>query len=411
MFFPTFDDMANKESDLKRLRRKVENTLSWGEATSWHSKMFDELSEKVFEKTQVMLSVATLKRFFGVVKHEGDPSITTLDALSQFIGESNWTAFKTSKKSTRSFPTPNRSVYVTIGFILAVVTISLLGSRRPELVINASEFEFSSKVLSKEYPNSVVFDFKIPNTLRTDSLVIQQYWDPTKTIKIKKGQTQATGIYYFPGYFRAKLLAEGKEAQSHDLFLKSEGWLGMIEFNPVPKYFDPLLEGKKIGFPESILEEVELSDDPLVTSYHFIDDLGNISGDNFDFQTTVSSAFGEKWASCQSVYIFFIGSTGAMIIPFSKIGCSSDNNLMLNDRYLSGKEHDLSAFSADLSSSVDLGMTVTDQTMLVTIDGNQVYEGSYDKSMGRLVGVRFKFVGVGQVESFELKNQLNDVIL
>ena len=136
-----------KQQDLKRLQKEIESKLEWGEADSWHSSMFDELSEKVFESTQVMLSVPTLKRFFGVVNHQGAPSITTLDALSSFAGKENWRAFRlfNMPAKTKTRRKPRKSVYVTIGFVLAVITISLVGNRRPEVVINSSEFTFSQQ--------------------------------------------------------------------------------------------------------------------------------------------------------------------------------------------------------------------------------------------------------------------------
>ena len=404
--------MAEKfsEQDIKRLQTEIENKLGWGSASSWHSSMFDELSEQVFEYTQIMLSVPTLKRFFGVVKHTGAPSITTLDALSVFVGKENWRAFKLSGGVPKSkVRKPRKSIYVTIGFILAIVTISLIGNKRPEVVINASEFMFTSRVLSKEYPNSVVFDLDIPETLRADSLKIQQYWDPTKTINISKDQKQATGIYYYPGYFHAKLLVDGQVANEHELFLKSNGWLGLVEYRPVPKYFKPDEKADGgIDFPESIVEEVQLLENPVESSFHFIDDLGDISGDNFRFATTIKNSFDDKWAVCQTLRIYFLGTTGAMIIPFSKIGCASDNNLMLNDVYLRGKENDLSALSADFSEPVNLSIQVENKRLTVSIDQEEVYSQSYQESMGKLVGLRFKFKGLGEVLRYEIKDQ-NDV--
>ena len=398
--------------EIELLKKEVEAQLSWGEAAQWHSKMFDELSEKVFASTNVMLSVATLKRFFGVVNHDGSPSITTLDALSRFVGKDNWRAFKTSFPAKKSRPRPPRkSIYVTIGFVLALVTISLIGNKRPEVVINASEFSFKSKVLSTEYPNSVVFDFQIPNTLRADSLHIQQYWDPTKTISIHKDQTQATGIYYFPGYFRAKLMVDGQAAKSHDLFLKSAGWLGMIEYEETPKYFRPEIAGGGIVFPEEIQNEIIAKERPVVSSFHFIDDLGSISGDDFIFSTTIKTAFDDRWAVCQAMNIYFIGSTGAMIVPFSKIGCSSDNDLMLNDVYLSGKEHDLSSLSANFEDPVELTIRVVEKNVSITIDDIKVYEKEYKQSMGKLVGMRFKFKGLGEVITHDLTNASNEKVL
>ncbi|MEM7296633.1 MAG: hypothetical protein AAF391_00025 [Bacteroidota bacterium] len=393
------------EKDIVRLKDQLEKTLGWGSVAGWHSKMFDELSEQVFQSTKVMLSIATLKRFFGVVKHEGAPSITTLDALSQFVGKENWRDFKLAANSTSiNFRTPRKSVYVTIGFVLAIVTISLIGNRGPEMVINAAEFSFTSKVLSKEYPNSVVFDFQIPASIRADSLFIQQYWDPTKTISISKDQTQATGIYYFPGYFKAKLMVDGQTAQSHDLFLKSEGWLGMIEYESTPKYFQPIVNNTTLSFPPEIVNEVMVREEPVVSSFHYIDDLGDVSGDNFSLKTSIQSTFDDRWAVCQSLRIYFIGSTGAMIIPFSKIGCISDNNLMLNDVYLRGKEHDLSALSADFSQPVELDIQVKDQQVTISIDGKEVYIQRYESSMGTLVGTRFKFNGLADVGSFSLRD-------
>ena len=391
--------------DIGRLRRAIQDTLGWGEARSWHSKMFDELSTKIFEETNVMISVPTLKRFFKVVNHQGSPSVTTLDALSKFVGKENWRSFKTTKTTSRIlFKTPGKSVYITVGFVLALVTIGLIGNKRPELVINASEFSFSSKVLSTEYPNSVVFDFEIPNDLHTDSIYIQQYWDPTKTIAIKPQQTQATGIYYFPGYFKAMLMVDGQQAQAHDLFLPSDGWLGMIEYSSTPKYFEPILEGSAITFPNHIINEVSAREEPVVSSFHFIKDLGEVSGDDFSLTTTIRSTFDDRWAVCQAMSIYFIGTSGAMIIPFSKIGCSSDHNLMLNDVFIRGKESDLSSLSADFSNPVNLTIKVVNKTVSVYQDQKLLYSNQYQSSMGALVGLRFKFKGLGEVISYQVQD-------
>lgn len=48
-----------------------------------------------------MLSVSTLKRFFGVIAAETNPSENTLDILSQFIGYTNYTDFISKKDNRR----------------------------------------------------------------------------------------------------------------------------------------------------------------------------------------------------------------------------------------------------------------------------------------------------------------------
>lgn len=402
-------------SNSQKLKAAIEKELEWGTSSQWHSKMFDELAEAIFESTGTMLSAATLKRFFGSVNHTGKPSITTLDVLSQFVGSKNWRDFQSKQKPQKTFHAisinwASRSVYMAIGFVIAIVTITIIASSPAQVVINSDEFSFSSQVLSDEYPNSVVFNFDIPEEPELDSIHIQQYWDTNKTIQIQQHQNQATGIYYFPGFFRAKLMVEGQEAKSHDLFLKSNGWLGLIEYEPIPKYFSPVNSSNNLEFPSSIQEEVSHLEKPVISSFHYINDLGNVSGDDFTLSTNIENVFDERWAVCQAMQLYFIGTDGAMIIPFSKIGCSSDNNLMLNDVYLRGKEHDLSQLSADFGEPTELRVEVLNKTVEVSIDGQLVYEGQYNESMGHLVGFRYKFQGLGKVNHFALFDQNHELI-
>lgn len=389
---------------VEQLRKELESNLQWGPAATWHSSMFSELSDLILEKCGVMLSPATLKRFMGVVRYTGSQSIQTLDTLCQFLDYENWRSFKLSnKKQIRRPRMSSKATYVTLGFVIALVTIALLGTQftqDPREVPVA----FSSRLTDAGYPTSVVFDLNVEG-FRSDSIWIQQYWDPTKTIRVSQKQKQATGIYYFPGYFRAKLLVDGTSVMEHDLFLKSNGWLGTIEYEPVPKYFIPRSsERKQLFFPNSLRTRIETSDDPLISTFHFIDDLGKISGDNFTFQTTIQAEYDDKWAVCQSTQLYFIGTTGAMIIPLARKGCSSDNNVMLNDNYLSGKEVDLSSLSADLSQPVELMIHVDQKVVRVSIENETVFTDKYTQSMGRLVGVRYKFLGYGTVFAHHLQS-------
>ena len=403
-------DALKNQDDLKRLRKELEKSLNWGVAEDWHSSMFKELAEKIFERSQVMLSPATLKRFFGVVNHSGSPSITTLDALSQFVGFENWREFKVSKVDrfpavSIQLPISSKSLYAMAGFFAALLAILLLANLRYTSPPTPRDLPFSSRVLTNTYPNSVIFDFDVGD-LKTDDILIQQYWDESKTISIHREQQQATGIYYFPGYFRAKLVVEGEILKEHDLFLRSNGWLGTIEYEPVPKYFSPPTDrAYALSYPEELEQEIASSQEPLVMAYHYISDLGNVSGDDFQLHATIRNTFEEKWAVCQSSRLYLIGTGGAMIIPFSKIGCSSDNNVMLNDVYQSGKEHDLSAFGTDLQEFTEVELLVENKDVSVLINGKEVYTSRYEESMGQLVGLRFKFLGMGEVKEFSLRDQ------
>ncbi|MEM8893861.1 MAG: hypothetical protein AAGC88_04730, partial [Bacteroidota bacterium] len=261
-------------------------------------------------------------------------------------------------------------------------------------------------------PNSVVFDFDLKG-IQSDDIHIQQHWDPNKTITLRPGQKQATGIYYYPGYFRARLFIDRDTVRQHDLFLKSNGWLGTVNYSPVPKYFEPIQNnGLGLSLPESIIDEIESNESELLSAYHFIDELGNIDADNFKLEAVLRTNYIDKWAICQRAWIVIVTSKGVIFLPLSITGCSSDNSLRISEKYIDGKTTDLSALSIDLSSYSTVTVESVDKNVLVSFEGEVVYENNYQNSLGRVVGIRFEFIGHGEIKSLNLTDQnMNKVAL
>ena len=226
---------------LKECTRQIEDRLSWGSSEHWHSSVFEELSRIILNKTNVMLSPTTLKRVWGKINHSGFPSIKTLNTLAEFIDYLNWRDFKINSgvknSKIKSISIKNKKIKKIALFGIIVITfIYCYLSIENKKEFDLYNLDFSSRKITKGIPNSVVFDFDLSG-VESDSIHIQQYWDETKTIKLTSNQTQAVGQYYFPGYFRAKLLVDGDIKKEHDLFIKSNGWIGTIDYEPIPKYF------------------------------------------------------------------------------------------------------------------------------------------------------------------------------
>lgn len=399
---------------LKTCLLLIEQKLGWGKSSTWHNDMFAELSELIQQKTGVLLSSTTLKRVWGRVHYESSPSISTLNTLAQFIDYKNWRDFKlnTSTSKPNFFQkkvVPYLGIIVPSAALLTLIFISFFSMTLNNTAVEKdySTITFKSRPIVEGLPNSVVFDFNLDN-VKSDSIYIQQFWDRTKTIKLEAGQKQATGIYYFPGYFRSKLLIDGEIIKEHDLFIKSNGWSGTLDYEPVPKYYTEkeLFSKQKLSFPPITLEEVGKSETPLVSSFHLIDDLG-VSGDHISIQTSVKNTFNDKWAVCQTLRFVILGTEGAMIIPFTQLGCISDIGLLLNDVYLNGKKHDLSSFGIDLSDLTPIKIDINDKNVRIFVKDKLIYSGKYNESIGRLVGIRYRFLGAGEVESIEIKDLNN----
>ena len=83
-------------------------------------------------------------------------------------------------------------------------------------------------------------------------------------------------------------------------------------------------------------------------------------------------------------------------------GCVSNINVTLGDRYLSGKKNDLSSLGCDLNNWVDFKLTVEDKKCIIFINGETRIEESNAADLGNIVGFKFKFNGVGEVDMLRL---------
>ncbi len=403
---------------VKKCLLLIEKQLGWGSSKSWHNDVFIELSEKIHEKTQVLLSPTTLKRVWGKVNYNSAPSISTLNTLAQFAGFLNWRDFK-NKSAIKSPSFFSKHINPNLGFVMgsaALMTLlfislySLTGKSSVEPP-DYSKVEFSSKSIADGLPNSVVFDFDLKE-VESDSIYIQQFWDPTKTIEITKDQKQATGQYYYPGYFRAKLVIDGQIIKEHDLFIKSDGWLGTIDYTPIPKYIETEdILSNKLALKKSTLDEIKSSETPIQSTFHYVNELEQISGDNFELTTSIRNVYRDKWAVCQTTSIVIVGTKSAFFVPFSISGCISELGVMLSDIYLDGKKHDLSFLGTDMSKFRTIKIASKDKEFKVFIDNHNVLTHSYTKSIGNIVGMRFRFLGAGEVENIHLSNEKEKFVL
>jgi hypothetical protein len=407
-------------------KKLIIEKLGWRPAAEWRNYEFEELSDKIFEATDVQLSSTTLKRIFGKVKYNNLPSSATLNALAGFLGYANWMELKSTltlpnAEQSKQIDTPVRQLFINrkraavaaiftgvliIGFGFIVLSLKTFSKN-----IDRSAVVFKSRSLASGLPNSVVFNVDLPG-VQSDNIIIQQSWDSTKTIPLKPGQKEATGIYYLPGYFRAKLIVDGKIIKEHDLFIPSNQWIATLDHEPIPTYLkkNELVLDKGMTISPVVLNEIRESEKPLTLTYHMVKKIENLHSDNFLFKTKIKSIFHEGPAVCQTAKIFILATNGAYIIPFTIPGCISDINLMLGDKYLPGKSNDLSSFSADLTNWNDVRLEIKNRHVKIFLNDKLIREENYDTNAGEIVGLRFSFLGAGSIDHFSFWNEKKELV-
>jgi hypothetical protein len=79
-------------------KNEIEYRLSWGSSELWTNQDFELLVEEIFNKTKANLSLTTLKRIWGKVDYQSNPSIATLNVLAQYLDYANWRDFRKNHK-------------------------------------------------------------------------------------------------------------------------------------------------------------------------------------------------------------------------------------------------------------------------------------------------------------------------
>jgi hypothetical protein len=398
--------------------RLIEQKLNWRPADEWRNYEFTELSKKILDATSVNLSPTTLKRIFGKLKYESLPSSVTLNALAAFLGYASWMNFKSKQPLKKQEPgktTTTRKKFLlqhkvwpmtaAAAIIVVILAFTFLSGKSVHPLKNEKEIIFTSKPLANGLPNSVVFNVDLKGNT-PNKIVIQQSWDSTRTVTLHPGQKEATGIYYTPGYFRAKLILDGKIIKEHDLFIRSDNWMATIDHLPIPTYIkkDDLLLKDDMTVSENILKEIKKITEPTWLTYHLVKPFGDLQSDNFTLESSIKNTFAEGPAVCKTAKIFVLCSKGAFIIPFTIPGCIGEINLMANDHYLDGNSNDLSSFSADLSDWANIKVEVKNRVMKIFLNDKLVRQETYKEDAGEVVGLRFSFLGAGTVKNVRLMN-------
>lgn len=408
----------DRERDLLLLcRSRIEQNLNWGASSEWTNSDFELLSEKIYEKTQVRLSISTLKRIWGKVKYDNSPTAATLNALAHYIGYSSWRDFESEQtrsstpeitpttvnvppKKTR-FQLPRYAISIILLIAAGIGAISFLIKGKPKESVPTGVAKFKAHPVTDDLPNSVVFDYDVTG-FQADSVLIQQNWDPRRRKRVSPTGKQHTSIYYQPGYFQAKLLVNDSIVKEDIVFITTKGWRGIVDDNPVPIYLSDQnirLNGH-LGVTSKTLREKLGTPvfNQRYTTLHNVRDFG-VDVDNFDFEATLRNLSTPEESVCRMIAVMLLTTDGALYVPLSTKGCISQLTLLTPSGSRSGEENDFSALGCDFRQLEKLSISVHEGVFRVSVNDREAFRESVNHQGTKIVGVRIGFEGAGEVGS------------
>ncbi|MBO9561664.1 MAG: hypothetical protein J7621_02785 [Niastella sp.] len=436
----------DEQVHIKACLDAIEAQLNWGSSANWSNYDFEKLADLIAGKTNVQLSVSTLKRVWGKVSSQHTPSLTTLHTLAQYLGYADWRAYQqqfrppaspagvSSEASTssarqnapedvsppqqnpvqqesaftdsgrRSSSKRKRVVIILTGMLVLLTAIGFIAANRnaKRRKPDPAKFSFSTnKIVAEGVPNTVIFHYDAA-AATTDSVYIVQTWDISRKKLVPKNKHDHSAIYYYPGFFRTRLIVDGEVVKSHDVQITSDGWLGLVENEPIPLYFrkDEYIRRDRIEIDSATLQSYNLSLHPKAPKIRLFNqrDLGSLSNDNFTFETKLKNEFSGGTNACQHTQVLIQCKDDIMIIPLSTKACTGDLMLYACGGGGTSKDTDLSRFGADLSQWTTLRVESRNKQMTFFVNGVQAYSLNFPHEPTGIVGVQYRFYGVGAVK-------------
>lgn len=422
-------DQAEKEF-IDLCLAQIENKLGWGPNAEWSNYDFEKLSEEIEAQTQVVLSITTLKRIWGKVKYENAPSLTTLNTLARYIQYEDWRSFKIQARLKKDvlqneILTPHNGsevnhtpvihqvktskkyvpLYLSLGLvgIISLYALTSIRSNKSQIkTIDPSLFSFeANKIRTSGLPNSVVFHYDASRS-SSDSVYISQSWDIRRKTLVDKSKHEHSAIYYYPGYFRSKLIIDSVIVKTHDIQIATDGWLGLVENGNNPLYFNKSDFEKPglVEINEATLKQYNLSLLPVSPKIRFFNqgDLGPLRNDEFTFETTLKNPHQLGDNVCQYVQVLIQCKDDIIIVPLSTLPCIGDLRLSVAGVQVQSRDADLSGFGCDLTQWTHLKITAKDKLVQFFVNDKKAYEVRFPHDPTDIVGVQFRFNGVGAIK-------------
>ena len=420
---------------IRQCTELIEARWQRGPSGEWKSYDFEKLSDEIFDATGISLSISTLKRLYGKVSYNNLPSLSTLNTLARFVGFEDWNAFKRRETiittpetagdkaglvkrdmtAAQAEAISNRFMsaeapkkkFLWLPFLalpLAVLAYLFVNSTKVPLhgPINPYSYSFSSdKVLTEGVPNSVVFHYDA-SAAPSDSVFIVQTWDMSRRTVVSRTGHAHSAIYYYPGYFNAKLVIDTQIVQTHGLMIGSGGWLAMAEGDPAPFYFKKE-EYMRMG--SVLVDSVLLLKNHLPLYPHapwiricYMKEMGPLPDDHFTFETTLRTNRGNGDDACQQVEVLIQCRNDVFIFPLSAPACIGDLRLYALGKTVSSKEEDLSGFGCDLTQWTTLKIETVAGHMQLTLNNRPAYSLDFSNPPDDIVGVQYRFRAGGAVK-------------
>ncbi|NQX38209.1 hypothetical protein HQN84_05090 [Pedobacter steynii] len=395
----------------------------------WRASDYNTLSSLLGQQTKVYLSENTLKRIFGRLKTSQRyyPQLATRNALAQFIGYRDWQEFElvytSSQISTKAEeplteeknqPEAEKPILkkrvllspVMIGFALIVI-VFLLGFF---LYLNKEQGLNSVKLVCENpfgnVPHTAVFALKSDRAFDKEEEFKLDCMEEALPATIT-GNDKITRFFKNPGVVYVTLYRKDKAIDTVSICLQTKGWVANSGNDTSRAY--PIANLKALDPKNIAVSAAQLDSAGLDTKKPFLIGFSNIhpsdiSGDNFSFSTKVFAEQNRPGVQCIETTIIILGEKDRHLLTLFRENCVALSRYTFSELKAIGSEEFLGNLAFNASNGGEIVLSVKNKVVTVILNGKKVLRTKYQKSIGKVMGVKILFNGIGKAVSPELRD-------
>jgi len=418
----------NAESEyIERCKRLIEEKFHFEkDSGTLRQRDLEYLADCIEEKSGIKLSLSTLKRLWKK-DYDQTPHPSTLQALVSILGYKDWHDFKSGnalipsaattheKKRSQSF-----NIWMALPALIVLLIIFWLIAFRsdkagkPKPVVKGPITFTGDKTVSQGVPNTVIFNYDLSN-VEADSFFFQQAWNDQEKVKIDPKEHYYSNIYYYPGFHKAKLIANDSILKRFRVHITTDNWLPLVRYSytdshPIYIKQERFTSNGALHIKRNDLISSNINvDKDFMLSYYNVRDFENTYSDNFSLETrvvvdssnTIACPGFELVVTCEA-HIFFVRMMGK--------GCEREIAVKMGEVIHNGVKNNLSTLGRNLYKWQRLQVRVVHKQATIFLDDQPVYTINFKDDFGKVVGLVYNFTGTGAVDYVKLKNGENKVV-
>ncbi|WP_217602505.1 hypothetical protein [Chitinophaga sp. GbtcB8] len=384
----------------------------------------ESLADSIEERSGIRLSLSTLKRLWKK-DYDQVPHPSTLQALVSVLGYKDWQEFRLKQAPLPAAPVAEKparrlNLWMILPAVAALVVFSWLiafrsgqpASLKP--VVKGPVTFTGNKTVAQGVPNTIVFNYDVRNVV-ADSFFFQQSWNEQERVKIDPGKHYYSAIYYYPGFHRAKLIANDSILKRFKVHITTDGWFPLahhVSRESMPVYLPQegsIRDGAlHISTETLVASHIDVNKD-FTLSYFNVREFEDTYSDNFSLDTRVILD-STNLNACPGLSLVVMCEEDIFFVCMIRKGCERNSNIKMGEVYEDGVQNDLSSFGRDLYKWQQLQIQVVNKQATISLDGQPVRTIRFKKDFGKIMGLAYHFTGPGGVDYVKLKNGKNKMV-